>query len=388
MFPLFLLFVYTSLGTPFNSTSVTVTGGIGGDGTHGRSWSIVNAGRLLVATGKDVHLSGDGEGGARSESNSIIVTANTIASANLGFAVVESSSSVTGGGEEGTTERTTDASLVGFHLALGHLVEFTDDNGIVGLQADDSISGWYNLRYLLRQWNGIDCGTNAIGTSDSVVHTCVLSTSDGVFTARISVSEEDAEVDGTPVSPDRVKVDIGIANWFGGDAPLSPANAIQRGLGNYKGPSSAADQPNARLGLTAVIVAKTRTASWDGSRSVDSSSGTVKVEGELSFGGGDADTSAFFDWEQEDSAGVGVTATVLDETPSQYPAHEAIQAYLDAENSKDGVTAKFMTFSFNEDRVASVSWDPEFALEASPAIRPIVASAVATWCLAAAVFAW
>jgi hypothetical protein len=388
---LLLLSLYptSSTAAAFNSTVVAVvsvdrTGEGAGEGrsASARAWSLINTGRLLIATGHEVEVEGNGEGDVSAESTSLIVTANTLAATNLGFSVIQASRDVDRNQEEKTTEVTTEASIVGFHLALGHIVEFEDTNGEAGLQADDNITGWYNLRYLLRQWNDIKCGENAIGDTDSKVRTCLLETKDGVFTARISVSDDFAEVEGTPVGPDRVKVDIGISNWFGGDSPLPPANLIQQGLGNYKGPSSAEDAPNARLGLTAVIVAKTKKASWDGTRSVDSSSGTIKVEGELSFGAGDEDTSAFFDWEREDSAGVGVTATVLPETPGQYPAQAAIQAYIDGENAKEGVTAKFMTFSFDKDRVASVAWDPEFALDTAGASRTLASSALGLGLLA------
>lgn len=101
------------------------------------------------------------------------------------------------------TENETSERELEFEVAFYEIVEYidNDDDGLYNESIDTFVQS-----YAIENFNPIAYTTE--NTTSGVVHTLEAATSDGVFTARVYATGEFADINGTTVAPNEIKIDV------------------------------------------------------------------------------------------------------------------------------------------------------------------------------------
>uniref|UniRef100_A0A0G4HMV3 Uncharacterized protein n=1 Tax=Chromera velia CCMP2878 TaxID=1169474 RepID=A0A0G4HMV3_9ALVE len=260
-------------------------------------------------------------------------------------------------------------------LAFDHVFEYCDANAQPGYQAEsnDTLTGWYNLRYRWpswspiplggRKWDPFSCTKTTVpgsGTEEEFdVHSCEANTQDDVFKFRASVADGFAKIQGHELEPSDVKIDVDLT-WF--NNPNMPAsNPIESESNSHLGPSSLSC---AQLCVSAHMFSKAKERSVTVEKEELVNGGT---ESRYTYLSGDG-TRVLFDFDLAELNGASVNLQRFDSLPDSLPRKTEIEAERRRYKNWAGFTkAEWLLFCFDAVRPSStpnVSWDPELRVVA------------------------
>jgi len=215
-----------------------------------------------------------------------------------------------------------------FWISFFDIVEYIESNGIPGLQFNDTLISFYDLRRLWI-WKPIYHQsvtiTDALGSVD--IHTFTMETRDAVFRVKFHIAGRPVTYGPAHLNGNAVKIDILIQNY-----------------------PYVSNSPNVQLGLVAITVAEAE-------RSFVDTNGNVNAQGNVSFSVNG--TVGGFSWDGSANAsvaGIYETASVRADFTSVY-TNASVQANFEA---------SLVIFSFSALRPLWVFWDPQMSVQPNP----------------------
>jgi len=272
----------------------------------------------------------------------------TLNQTTLSFGFLHESNQQGGGGQQAVV-----INLL-FILRAVAIVEFLDTDGVPGFQPNNNNSNhdtpisFYDLSHPLLPWKPIVINSTMIQGPNGPFKVSYVeaTTADDVFFIRFVVTESPVKVGNVTISTSKSKIDFAI-NYYNPNHGTAPWST---------GISPAGTYPNAKIGLIGVSVSGEAFAAFDNRTTNNGGASSASV----TFGTGYSVGN--FSWNP--NAQVSVTGTQA--AVYAFVTEQTVSGMSNTTSNVilgQGVSFRFLVFSFEAYRPPLVYWDPVFGAD-------------------------